>query len=149
MIRWSQRRSDCKAVGGGSVPEGLLWQWFTLKLFHSAALFALGEKDAGYEALTEGVEAYERWGAFDKGQPLSIGELSPSGSITVRRDCINDDPTNAIYIKDELFSIRHGGISVRHSEDRIRKMFAPVLEEERFRELFDRAVKVEEKATAT
>lgn len=139
------RDNMIKAAGGGKVPDGLLWIYSTIKLYHSAALFTLGKKEEGYRALEKFVTAYEKWSAFDKVQPLSIGEFSPSGSVTVRRNNDNGDSASAVYVGSKLFSIRNDGISIRQNEEQIEKMFATVLEEDRFKQLFARALAAEER----
>ena len=140
------RENMIKTAGCGSVPEGLWWLHSNLLFFHSAALFALGEKARGYETLEESVDASEKWVSFDVDEPLSVGEFSPFGDVTVRRICKSGEPEVAIYVRNELLGAHDFGFSAIPDEEQIKKMFAPVLEEEEFKKLLARAKAAEERA---
>lgn len=135
---YALRESMIKTAGNGNVPDGLLGTYSTLKLFHSAALFGLGEKDQGYSALEEAVSSYEKWCSFNEEQILSLGELSPHGSVSVRHVCISGQHAAAIYVGKDLFGIRGGGILPGQNKDFLKKMFAPVLHEARFEQLIEK-----------
>jgi len=140
------RENMIKTAGRGSVPDGLWWMYSNLLFFHSATLFASGDKTKGYQTLEESVEASEKWASFEIGEPLSVGEFSPFGDVTVRRVCESGEPRFAIYVGNELLGTHDYCFSVISNEEQIEKMFAPVLEEERFRKLIARVKSAEERA---
>lgn len=135
---YALRESMIKAAGNGTVPDGLLGTYSTLKLFHSAALFGKGYKDEGYSALEEAVSSYEKWCSFDKEQVLSLGELSFDGSVSVRHVYTSGQHAAAIYVGTELFGIRGHGILPGQNKELVQTMFAPVLQEERFKQLIEK-----------
>ncbi len=132
------REKMIKTAGRGSVPDGLWWMASNLLFFHSAALFMIGEKAKGYRTLEESAKAYEKWASFDMGEPLSVGEFSPFGDVTVRRVCESGEPRFSIYVGSERIGTHDCCISVLCSEEQIQKMFAPVWEEEEFKKLLAR-----------
>ena len=140
---YTVRENIVQSIGNGTVPDGLLGTFFMLKLFHSAALFALGRKDSGYDMLAEAVTAYEKWCAFDERKKLSVGELSLFRNISMKRISVSGQPAGAVYVGDDYFGTWGCGISIRQDTEQLQKMFAPVFEEERFKELLARASEAE------
>lgn len=144
---YTVREEMIKETGRGKVPDGLLWLYAGLKLFHSASLFLLGKTEDGYRTLEEAVESYEKWGSFDTESFLSVGELSSCDRVTVKRIRNSEELTCAVYVDEDLYGIRSCGISVRENEEYLQKVFAPVWSEKRFKTLLKTAKAAEEKKT--
>ena len=127
-----------KLIGGGEVSEGWLGNYGLTLVRLSAALFACGEKNEGYDILERALGVYEKWYSLDKDVFLSPGRTSLFGNVSFKRS----DGKTLIYIRNEEYSC--GGIWETDMyealcEDSGWKWFDSVRGEERFKNILNKA----------
>ena len=143
-VRWNELLIDwLKVSGDGEVPEGWLGNYGISLVRLSAAQFACGEKEKGYETLEKALAVYKKWYSLGKDRLLSAGRLSLFGNVKFKRT----DKNSSVYIGDEVYSyygIWETDICDALSADSGWAWFDSVRDEARFKEIADKAYKIKD-----
>lgn len=130
-----------KVVGDEEVPEGWLGNYGISLVRLSAALFACGEKQKGYDILEEALAVYEKWYSLAKDRLLSTGRLSLFGNIKFKRT----DKNSSVYIGEKEYSyyeIWETDMCDALCADSDWEWFDSVRNEDRFKKIVDKAYEI-------